>query len=168
MPRMMDKCEGVEKSIIFEGKFRGRNGTLRTAGRGGNRAPPAMRFLAEGGNGETPRIADGGGNRAPIIMDECEGGDEGGNIATPPRRSPVINPYAKYSRPVGVRNGSSDRGRGGSINVEKSSRKCGKFKGSGTKLNRKKNIPRNIGHDYFMHAFGRSGIVSDIVREEGK
>ena len=51
----------------------GDNGTLRTVGGGGNRAPSTMRFSVQDSNVASPRSAGGGGSRAPRTMDECEG-----------------------------------------------------------------------------------------------
>ena len=42
------------------------------------------------------------------------------------------------------------------------------MKGSGEKFNRKKNGPRKTGHGFLMHAFGISGIMSDVGGEEGE
>ena len=61
------------KSIAVADASEDNNGTLRTAGRGGNGAPPTMRFSVEVSNGAPPRSAGGGGSGAPITMDECEG-----------------------------------------------------------------------------------------------
>ena len=94
-PITMDKCEGVEKRIVVGDKGGGGNVMLRTAGRGVNGAPTAMRFSVEGGNGAPSRSAVGGGNRAPRTMVECEGGNEGGNVVMTPGRSLVIKTYAK-------------------------------------------------------------------------
>ena len=97
-PRIMNEHEGVDKG-------RGGNGTLKTSGGDGNGAPQVMRFSVKGGNREPSRSSGGGGNRAPIMMDKCERGDEGSNRASPPIRSPFINPYVKNSRPGRVRKG---------------------------------------------------------------
>ena len=76
----------------------GDNRTLRTAGRGGIRAPPTLRFSSKDSNGASLRCAVGGGSGAPITMDECEGlkkriimkdngGGENGTLRTPGRGS---------------------------------------------------------------------------------
>ena len=67
------------------------------------------------------------------MMDECEGGNEGGNRAKMPRRDPVVNPYAKQSIPGGGKIGCGER------------RQDVKGKGSGAKFNSKNNGPSNIG-----------------------
>ena len=103
----------------MEDKGRGGNETLRTTGVGVRRAPSTMRFSVENSNGATLRSAGGGGSRAPITMDGCEGGNEGGNVATPPRSTPVINPYSKQSIPGGERNSGGDRGHVRARKVEK-------------------------------------------------
>ena len=152
----------------MEDKGGGGNGKLRTTGGGGSGAPPKMRFSIKDSNGASPRSASRGGSGAPRTMDECEGGNEGGNGVTPSRRAPVINPYDKQSRPGGVRKGGGERGNGGSRKGGKSSGNGGKSKGSGAKFNSKKNGPRKTGHGSLMHVFGISGIVADVGREEGE
>ena len=76
----------------MEEKGRGGNEILRTAGGGGNGAPTATHFSVPGGNGAPLRSAGGVSNKAPRTMDECEGVNKGGNGATTPRRTLVINP----------------------------------------------------------------------------
>ena len=83
------------KRIVVADASEGNNGTLRTAGGGGSGAPPTMRFSVEDSNVESPRSAGGGASGAPRTMGEWEGGNEGDNEATPSRRDPVINSYAK-------------------------------------------------------------------------
>ena len=56
----------------MDDKDGGSNVTMRTAGRGGNGAPPEMHFLVEFSNGAPLRIASGGGSGLPRTMDECE------------------------------------------------------------------------------------------------
>ena len=167
-PRTMDECEGIKKLIIMEDKGIGGNGTLRTAGGYGNGLPPVMQFSVKGSNRAPPRSAGGGGSGALRTMDKCEGGNEGGNGATPPKRAPIINTYVKQSILGGVRKGGGDRVHGGARKGENSSGHGGKRKGSGAKLNSKKNCPRKTGRGSLMHAFGISGIVEDVGREEGK
>ena len=94
-PRTMDECEGVKKRIDIEDKGGGSNGTPRTAGGGGIGSTTAMRFSVVDSNGYSPRSAGGGASGAPRTMGEWEGGNEGDNEATPSRRDPVINSYAK-------------------------------------------------------------------------
>ena len=141
----------------MEDKGRGGNGTLRTAGGGGNRAPPEMRFSVEGGNRAHLRSSDGGGDGATRMMDEFGGVNEGIKISTPPRRGIFINPYAKHSRPGGVRNGGSEIGHSGSRKSGKLSRHDRKMKGSGANFNSKNNGTRKTVCSSLMHAFGISG-----------
>ena len=84
-----------------------------------------------------------------------------------PRKALVVNPYAKQSRPGGVRNGGSERGHRGSRKGVNSSKHGGKRKGSSAEFNRKKNGPSKTSCGSLMHAFGISGIGADVGREEG-
>ena len=152
----------------MEDKGRGGNGTLRTAGGGGNRAPPEMRFSVEGGNRAHLRSSDGGGDGATRMMDEFGGVNEGIKISTPPRRGIFINPYAKHSRPGGVRKGGSEIGHSGSRKGAKSSGNGVKSKGSGAKFESKNNFPRKTVRGSLVHTFVISGILADVGREEVK
>ena len=68
---------------------------LRTISRGANGAPPTIHFSFKGSNGSPSRSAGEEGNGVPRTMEECEGGDEGNDGATPPRRPIFINPNYK-------------------------------------------------------------------------
>ena len=93
------------KPIVAEEASKGNNGILRNAGVGVSGAPPKLCFSVKSSNRASLRSAGRGGSGAPIAMDEFEGGNEGGNVATLPRMDPVISPYAKQSKPGGVRKG---------------------------------------------------------------
>ena len=80
----------------------------------------------------------------------------------------LSTPYAKHSIMGVVRKGGGERGHSGDMKGEKSSGHDGKRKGSGTKLNRKKNCTSKTRRGSLMYALGRSGIVADVVRKEGE
>ena len=72
-PRKMGEYERVKKLITMEGKGVGGNGTLRTASRGGNRAPSTMWFSFKVRNIASHRSASRGGSGVPRMMGQCEG-----------------------------------------------------------------------------------------------
>ena len=59
------------KRIVMTDASEGDNGTLRTAGGGGSRAPPTLRFSVKDSNRASPISAGGGVSGVPITMDEC-------------------------------------------------------------------------------------------------
>ena len=57
----------------MEDSIKSDNGTLRTAGGGGSRAPPILCLSVKYSNRTSPRSVGGGGIVALRMMDECKG-----------------------------------------------------------------------------------------------